>query len=51
MASVKRVQVGSGERGDKVRTYRFRDDLVKDHNTGREATCTTVMNGRFDKLW
>jgi peptide chain release factor 1 len=51
MATMKKEQVGSGMRSDKVRTYRFRDDAVKDHRTGKDATCTAVMSGRFDKLW
>lgn len=44
-------QMGSGMRGDKIRTYRFQDDQVKDHNTGKSATCTKVMNGYIDLLW
>lgn len=47
----RRSQVGSGMRGDKRRTYRFRDDHVTDHQTGRSARCTEVMRGRFDLLW
>lgn len=30
----RRQQVGSGQRGDKVRTYRTQDDQVTDHRTG-----------------
>ena len=30
----RRQQLGSGMRGDKVRTYRVRDDRVVDHRTG-----------------
>lgn len=44
-------QVGTGMRADKRRTYRFRDDRVQDHLTGRSATCSAVMRGRFDLLW
>lgn len=44
-------QVGTGMRADKRRTYRFRDDRVQDHLTGRSASCSAVMRGRFDLLW
>lgn len=47
----RREQVGSGMRGDKRRTYRFRDDAVSDHLTGRAAKCGAVMRGNFDLLW
>jgi protein subunit release factor A len=43
--------VGSGQRGDKVRTYRFQDDRVQDHVTGRTARTSAVMRGQFDLLW
>jgi peptide chain release factor 1 len=51
LAADRKAQVGSGERGDKIRTYRFQDNLVKDHRTGRSAACDRVMAGNFDLLW
>jgi len=48
---VRSAQVGSGMRGDKVRTYRFRDDAVEDHRNGRRARASKVMQGYFDLLW
>jgi peptide chain release factor 1 len=47
----RKQQVGSGMRGDKIRTYRFQDDSVKDHNTGASATVSRVLRGNFDLLW
>ncbi len=47
----RREQVGSGMRGDKIRTYRFQDDSVQDHVTGRRAKCNTVLKGNFELLW
>jgi len=47
----RKQQVGSGERGDKRRTYRFQDDRTKDHITGRETSTMKVMGGNFDLLW
>lgn len=50
-ASERKGQVGSGMRGDKIRTYRFQDDRVEDHQTGKGASCKKVMAGNFEKLW
>ena len=44
----RRDQVGSGMRGDKRRTYRFQDDRVVDHITGRSAKAGKVIGGRLD---
>lgn len=41
---------GSGERGDKRRTYRVRDDQVTDHITGRKAPLRRVMQGELGLL-
>lgn len=38
-------------RGDKIRTYRFQDDRVQDHVTGKTATTKKVLAGNFDLLW
>ena len=51
IASNRRAQVGSGMRGDKIRTYRFQDDRVQDHNSELTAKCSTVLKGNFDLLW
>lgn len=47
----RKEQVGSGMRGDKIRTYRFQDDVVKDHNTGKCNSVKQVMKGNFDLMW
>jgi peptide chain release factor 1 len=51
VAANRKQQVGSGMRGDKIRTYRFQDDRVQDHITGRSANCSAVLKGNFDLLW
>lgn len=51
IAQERKTQVGSGMRGDKIRTYRFQDDKVLDHQTGKSAKCTTILKGNFDLLW
>jgi peptide chain release factor 1 len=51
-ASVNRKnQMGSGERGDKIRTYRFQDNLVKDHRNNATAPLNIVLDGKFELLW
>jgi len=47
----RKLQVGSGMRGDKIRTYRFQDDVVKDHNTGKTNSVKKIMKGNFDLMW
>lgn len=51
VASEIKSQVGSGMRGDKIRTYRFQDDTVTDHNTGKRHLASKVLAGNFDLLW
>jgi peptide chain release factor 1 len=51
VASDRKQQVGSGMRGDKIRTYRFQDDNVQDHITGKRSTVKKVLSGNFDLLW
>ena len=50
-SAIRKDQVGTGERGDKVRTYRFQDNTAKDHKTGRTAPVDRVMAGNFHLLW
>ena len=50
-AALRKDQVGSGQRGDKRRTYRFQEDQVWDDRTGKVARLSLVMAGRFDLLW
>jgi peptide chain release factor 1 len=48
---IQREQMGSGMRGDKIRTYRFQDNQVTDHNSNKTADLKKVMKGNFDLLW
>lgn len=43
--------IGTGMRADKRRTWRFQDDQVLDHVTGKRGRCTDVLRGRFEGLW
>lgn len=51
IATTRKHQVGTGMRGDKIRTYRFQDDRVLDHITGKTASTKKVLQGNFDLLW
>lgn len=48
--AARKAQVGSGQRGDKVRTYRFQDDRVVDHRVGKKIRLSEVLAGDLDAL-
>jgi len=50
-SKIRKEQVGSGMRGDKIRTIRFQDDMATDHNNGRTITAKKYMRGFMDDLW
>jgi len=43
--------VGSGMRGDKIRTYRFQEDIVIDHRTNKKYNLKQIMKGNIDNCW
>lgn len=44
------VQIGVGNRGDKRRTYRIQDGIVKDDISGRTISVKDLYKGRIDLL-
>lgn len=47
----RRRQVGSGERGDKVRTIRAQDGQVTDHRSGQQIRYKDYIRGIWDGLF
>ncbi|MFY9812518.1 MAG: peptide chain release factor 1 [Dehalococcoidales bacterium] len=51
MSSMRRSQVGSGERSEKVRTYNFPQDRLSDHRIGLTLhSLPRIMQGELDEL-
>ena len=49
--AARRGQIGSGMRGDKIRTYQFQNGIVTDHRNGKKVSVDRVMKGNFQDLW
>lgn len=47
----RRDKVGSGQRGDKIRTYREKDDVVIDHRTDQKTRLSAVLKGELGVLF
>jgi peptide chain release factor 1 len=51
MSSMRRSQVGSGERSEKIRTYNFPQDRLSDHRIGLTLhNLPRIMQGELDAL-
>jgi peptide chain release factor 1 len=51
VGSARRMQVGTGERGSKIRTYNFRENRVTDHRIGLTLyNLDRVLEGQLDPL-
>lgn len=51
ISAIRKDQVGSGMRGDKVRTIRFQDNTIVDHRTEKKMKADKFMKGFMDELW
>jgi len=43
--------VGSGQRADKIRTYRKQDNSVNDHRNGKKVRLTDILKGKIELLF
>lgn len=50
VTSMRRSQVGSGERSEKIRTYNYKDNRVTDHRLGQNYTLTTTLEGDIETV-
>ena len=50
-AESRRLQVGTGDRSQRIRTYRYKDNLVTDHRIGLNLySLTEIMHGDLAEL-
>lgn len=47
----RKIQIGSGMRADKVRTIRFQDNNVTNHENKKTITLKEYLNGDIFKIW
>jgi peptide chain release factor 1 len=50
VTSMRRSQVGTGSRSEKIRTYNYKDNRVTDHRLGQNFTLTPVLEGDLELL-
>ena len=50
VTSMRRSQVGTGARSEKIRTYNYKDNRVTDHRLGQNFTLTPVLEGDLETL-
>ena len=50
ITSMRRSQVGTGSRSEKIRTYNYKDNRVTDHRLGQNFTLTPVLTGEIEDM-
>lgn len=50
VTSMRRSQVGTGARSEKIRTYNYKDNRVTDHRLGQNFTLVPVLEGDVEEL-
>jgi peptide chain release factor 1 len=50
VTSMRRSQVGTGSRSEKIRTYNYKDSRATDHRLGRNFNLATVLEGDLEDV-
>lgn len=50
VSSMRRSQVGTGERSEKIRTYNYKDNRVTDHRLGQNFTLSDILEGSIETV-
>lgn len=50
VTSMRRSQVGTGSRSEKIRTYNYKDNRVTDHRLGNNYTLTSILEGDLEEV-
>ncbi len=50
VTSMRRSQVGTGSRSEKIRTYNYKDNRATDHRLGQNFTLTPVIEGDIETI-
>ena len=50
VTSMRRSQVGTGSRSEKIRTYNYKDNRATDHRLGENFSLTTILEGDIDDV-
>lgn len=47
---LRKEQIGSGMRGDKIRTYREKDDIATDHRQENKVKLSFILRGELERF-
>ncbi|MBD1853218.1 peptide chain release factor 1 [Leptolyngbya sp. FACHB-711] len=50
VTSMRRSQVGTGSRSEKIRTYNYKDNRATDHRLGQNFTLTAILEGELETV-